>query len=90
MGRGASNSMSRRSRDRAGVSLTAARGQRRSTWPVGSHHHDVSPSSRDQKWQIGFEALCPQERLHSGYERTPWMTLGMSSPKIILSEARAS
>jgi hypothetical protein len=25
-----------------------------------------------------------------GYERTPWMTLGMSSPKIILSDARAS
>jgi len=25
-----------------------------------------------------------------GYERTPWMTLGMSPPKIILSAAGAS
>ena len=32
----------------------------------------------------------PQEWLRRGYERTPWMTLGMSSPKIILSDVRAS
>ncbi|MGB5550238.1 MAG: type II toxin-antitoxin system RelE/ParE family toxin [Thermoanaerobaculia bacterium] len=32
----------------------------------------------------------PSSRLYSGHERTPWTTLGMSPPKIILSAAGAS